>query len=34
VYTLHQLAGDWGRTSGKMSKTQEKKRKFTEEESS
>jgi hypothetical protein len=29
----HQLVGDWGRTTGKRSKTQEK-RKFTEEESS
>jgi hypothetical protein len=24
VYTLHQLVGDWGRTTGKRSKTQEK----------
>jgi hypothetical protein len=27
VYTLHQLVGDWGRTTGKRSKTQEKKEK-------
>jgi hypothetical protein len=34
IITLHQLVWNWGRTSGKRSKTQEKRRKVTEEESS